>query len=137
MDEIDRKIIQILQEDASTPLTRIADIIGIPKPTAYLRFNKMKDEGIIKGFNIVLGKMMKGERKAAVLRIRDYLLSDMGPRTMKYVGEKLAKRSEVLIAARISSDTIFLVWEGDTFTPEKLDGVINIEYVKPEVFKGC
>ncbi|MFN7990667.1 MAG: AsnC family transcriptional regulator [Candidatus Micrarchaeia archaeon] len=136
MDEIDRKIIEILKEDASTPLSKIADMIGIPRPTVYLRFNKMKEEGIIKGFNIVLGRSSAGARKAAIVKIKDYLLSDMGPRALRNLGEKLSRRSEVLLAVKISRNAIFIVWEGDSFDPNHYEEVVGVENVHPEVFKG-
>jgi DNA-binding Lrp family transcriptional regulator len=135
MDEIDKKIINILKEDASTPLSKIAGMIGIPKPTVYLRFNKMKEDGVIRGFNIVLGKEFNGQRKAAILHIKDYLLSDMGPRAMKNVGERLSKRSEVIFAAKVSRNSIFIIWEGDSFDPRTYDEVIEIELLQPEIYK--
>jgi DNA-binding Lrp family transcriptional regulator len=135
MDEIDKKIVNILKEDASTPLSKIADMIGIPKPTVYLRFNKMKEEGVIRGFNVVLGREFNGQRKAAVLHIKDYLLSDMGPRAMKKVGERLSKRSEVMFAAKISRNSIFVIWEGDSFDPRTYEEVVEIELLQPEIYK--
>lgn len=135
MDEIDRKIISILKEDAATPLSKIADMIGIPKPTVYLRFNKMKDEGIIRGFNIVLGKEFNGQQKAAVLRIKDYLLSDMGPRAVRNVGDRLSKRSEVIFAAKIGRNAIFVIWEGDSFDPRTYEEVVEMELLQPEIYK--
>ncbi|HSB47046.1 MAG TPA: AsnC family transcriptional regulator [Candidatus Bilamarchaeum sp.] len=136
MDEIDRKIIELLKEDASTPLSKIADEIGVPRPTVYLRFNKMKEDGIIKGFNIVLSRESSGKRKAAVLRIKDYLLSDMGPRALRNVGERLSRRTEVVFAAKVSRNEILAIWEGDSFDPEQYDEVVEVLYVDPEIYKG-
>ncbi len=135
MDEIDRKIIEILKEDAGTPLSKIAEMIGIPKPTVYVRFNKMKEDGVIRGFNIVLGKSFGSKRKAAILHIKDYLLSDMGPRAMKNVGERLSKRTEVKFAAKISRNAIFVIWEGDSFDPSAYEEVVDIELVQPVIYK--
>jgi len=135
MDEIDQKIVEILKKDGGIPLSKVADMIGIPRPTAYLRFNKMVDEGIIKGFNLVMGKQYQGQQKAAVLTIKNYLLSDMGPRAVKKVGERLSKRSEVIFAVRISKNSIFVLWEGDSFTPREYDDVVAIEEIDPEVYK--
>ena len=135
MDDIDREIIRLLKEDGETPLTKIADIINVPRPTVYLRFNKMKEEGIIKGFNIVLG-IEQGKRSAAVLKIKDYMLSAMGPRAMRNAGEKLSKRSDVLLAIKISRNQIYVVWEGGAFEPSKMQEVMEVEMMAPEVFKG-
>ncbi|MBN1170518.1 Lrp/AsnC family transcriptional regulator [Candidatus Micrarchaeota archaeon] len=135
MDEIDRKIIDILKKDGSTPLSQIADLIGIPRPTVYLRFNKMKENGIIKGFNLVLGAQQQGDLKAAIITVKDYLLSEMGNRTMNAVGEKLAKRHEVIFAARTSNNTILVVWKGNSFHPSEYREVIGVKEIEAEVFK--
>lgn len=135
MDEIDQRIIDILKEDGSTPLSKIAEMIGIPKPTVYLRFNKMKEHGIIKGFNLVLGSESNGPVKAAFLTIRDYLLSDMGHRTMESLGEKLSSRSEVVFAAKISKNKILVLWSGGSFHPMEYKEVIGVEEIISEIFK--
>jgi DNA-binding Lrp family transcriptional regulator len=136
MDEIDKKIIQMLKVDASTPLSKIADTIGIPRPTVYLRFNKMKEDGTIKGFNIVLGKEPGGPRRAAILKVKDYLLSDMGPRAVRNLGEKLSRRSDVVFAAKISRNAIFVVWEGDSLDPRQYREVTDVEELPQEIYKG-
>lgn len=136
MDEIDKKIIEMLMKDAGIPLTKIADMIGIPRPTVYLRFNKMMEEGTIRGFNLVLGPPLKGNLRSGLLRIKNYLLSDMGPRVMKKLGEKLSRRSEVRFAARISHDSIYVIWQGDTFDPSEFEEVVSVEAITPEIFKG-
>ncbi len=136
MDQIDKKIIEILKADASTPLSKVADMIGIPRPTAYLRFNKLKEKGVIKGFNLVLGSEEgKASMKAALLTVKDYLLSDMSNRVVKSLGEKLSKRSEVVLAARISKNTILVLWSGDTFRPSDYKDVIAVEEIQGEIFK--
>ncbi len=136
MDQIDKKIIEILKADASTPLSKVADMIGIPRPTAYLRFNKLKEKGVIRGFNLVLGsEEERGPMKAALLTVKDYLLSDMSNRVVKSLGEKLSKRSEVVLAARISKNTILVVWAGETFRPADYRDVIAVEEIPQEIYK--
>lgn len=137
MDEIDKRIIEILLKDANTPLSRVADMMGIPRPTVYARFNKMRDEGTIKGFRLMLGHGVKGELKCAIIRVKNYLLSGMGPRALKKLGEKLSKRSEVRFAARIGEGSIFLIWEGNTLKPHEFDEVVAVENIKPEIYKGA
>ena len=136
MDEIDQQIIEILKKDGSTPLAKIADMIGIPRPTVYLRFNKMKERGVIKGFNLVLGKKSEGPLKAAFLTLKDYLLSDMSSRSMEAMGQKLAIRQEVLFAAKISKNKVLVLWEGETFHPMEYKEVVSVEELDTEIFKS-
>jgi DNA-binding Lrp family transcriptional regulator len=136
MDHIDKRIIEILKADASVPLSKVADMIGIPRPTAYLRFNKLKEKGIIKGFNLVLSdERSKGPLKTALLTVRDYLLSDMSERTVKALGDKLSRRSEVIMAARVSKNTILVIWSGDSFRPSEYRDVVAVEEIHGEVYK--
>ncbi|MEW6748341.1 MAG: AsnC family transcriptional regulator [Candidatus Micrarchaeota archaeon] len=136
MDEIDRQIIEILKKDASTPLSTVADMIGIPKPTAYLRFNKMKKEGVIKGFNLVLGKERTGELKTAFLSVKDYLLSGMGERAMEELGKRLSSREEVIFAAKVSRNKVLVIWEGNSFHPLEFKEVVGVEEVEGGIFKS-
>lgn len=136
MDQIDKKIIEILKADASVPLSKVADMIGIPRPTAYLRFNKLKEKGVIKGFNLVLGNDgERGQMRAALITVRDYLLSDMSDRTVKSLGEKLSRRSEVIAAIRVSKSTILVIWSGETFKPSEYKDVVAVEEISGEIFK--
>ncbi|MFH1394089.1 MAG: AsnC family transcriptional regulator [Candidatus Micrarchaeota archaeon] len=136
MDDLDRQILELLQRDASMPLTKIAEILQVPKPTVYLRFNKMKENGIIRGFSIVLGSNNGMTAHAAIIKVRDYLLSEMGTRTVNRIGEAFSLRSEVLFAARISRNEIMVVWKGDTFNPAEYREVIDITKLDSAVFKA-
>jgi DNA-binding Lrp family transcriptional regulator len=135
MDEIDKKILDILQKDANTPLSKIADMIGIPKPTAYLRFNKMKEDGTIKGFKLITSRKDNVLVKVAIAKVRNYLLSDMNSRIMENIKNKLMKRNEVLFAVKISANTVLISWEGDAFRPTDLDEIASYEDIENDVFK--
>lgn len=136
MDEIDRKIIELLMQDAGTPLSKIADSIGVPRPTVYLRFNKMLQDGTIKGFNLVLGANNNGKLKSAILKVRNHLVSDNGPGVMRKLGEKLSKRSDVRFASKISPDSVLVIWQGDGFDPKAYEEVAEVQALETEVYKG-
>jgi len=135
MDELDRRIIDILKKDAETPLSRVADMLGVPRPTVYLRFNKLKDGGVIKGFGLILGNETSGRKRAAYLLVKDYLLSDMSRRTIESLGQKLAKRHEVVFAARMARDKLIVIWEGEGFDPMEYPEVVKADEIDIEVFK--
>lgn len=52
IDEIDRKILEILREDARTPNEKIGKKIGLSEPAARRRVNNMVARGIISRFTI-------------------------------------------------------------------------------------
>lgn len=52
LDELDRRIIQILEEDSRTVYTKIANELQVPAPTINIRIKKFKNSNIIKKFTI-------------------------------------------------------------------------------------
>ena len=47
LDEIDRKILELLQENGRIPLKKIADEVFLSPPTVSARIDKLENEGII------------------------------------------------------------------------------------------
>jgi Lrp/AsnC family transcriptional regulator for asnA, asnC and gidA len=54
LDEIDMQILGILLMDSRTPLAHISKEAGISSPAIRERINKLKQEGIIKGFSTII-----------------------------------------------------------------------------------
>jgi DNA-binding Lrp family transcriptional regulator len=54
MDEIDKKILEMLKIDARTPLSHISQEIGLSSPSIKDRITKMTTDGIILGYRTVL-----------------------------------------------------------------------------------
>ena len=48
MDAIDRKILDILQVDATVPVATIADKVGLSAAPCWRRIKRMEDDGVIK-----------------------------------------------------------------------------------------
>ena len=55
MDTIDKKIIQILREDARKPVTVIATILGLSRLTVQKRIRSMEEQDVIRGYTIRTG----------------------------------------------------------------------------------
>lgn len=53
MDELDRYILQKLQEDGRTPFTRIAKEAGVSETTIRSRYRTLVDEGVVHTVSIV------------------------------------------------------------------------------------
>ena len=51
LDKIDRKIIQILQKNARTPLKEIAAQVFLSSPSVSARIEKLEQEGVITGYS--------------------------------------------------------------------------------------
>lgn len=48
MDSFDRKILAVLQEDASMPVAEIADAVGLSTTPCWRRIKNMEDAGVIR-----------------------------------------------------------------------------------------
>jgi Lrp/AsnC family transcriptional regulator for asnA, asnC and gidA len=51
LDDTDREILEILQEDARTPFSEIARRIDMSSATVHDRVNRMKEAGVITGYH--------------------------------------------------------------------------------------
>ena len=54
MDKIDRKILALLQKDATTPVAEIGRKVGLSTTPCWRRIQKMEEDGIIRGRVAVL-----------------------------------------------------------------------------------
>ena len=54
LDDIDKKILTILQKNSRTPLREISKEVGLAESTVYERIKKLKEHGIIKKFTVIL-----------------------------------------------------------------------------------
>lgn len=90
LDEIDRKIIEMLQDDSRKPFVDIAKELGVSDPTIHGRVKKLQEAGIIKKFTMVLEpeKMEKG--------IAAFVEINVKPNTIDEIVENLSKMDEVL-----------------------------------------
>lgn len=55
MDDVDRRIISLLQSDSRTPVSRLADVLGISRATAQARIDRLRSRGVIRRFTVDLG----------------------------------------------------------------------------------
>jgi Lrp/AsnC family transcriptional regulator for asnA, asnC and gidA len=54
LDEIDIRILELLVLDSRIPLSHISQEVGISSPAIRERINKLKENGVIKGFSVIL-----------------------------------------------------------------------------------
>jgi DNA-binding Lrp family transcriptional regulator len=70
MDEIDNKIIRILQKDARTPFKHIAKENGVSRDTINNRFNRMLKNNMLLGTTIILDPKKSGEGTFAFMGVK-------------------------------------------------------------------
>jgi DNA-binding Lrp family transcriptional regulator len=69
MDDIDRKLIAILRDDARTAVATLAKRLGVSRGTVQNRIDRMMREGAILGFTLRLPPDTDGHRVRAVMSI--------------------------------------------------------------------
>lgn len=89
MDEVDVNILAILQEDARTPFTKIAEKLSVSDATIHLRVRKLEDAGVIEKYTIVLNEEKMGRP------VTIYVLIRVDPGTVEEVCTKLSELEEV------------------------------------------
>ncbi|NHJ32715.1 MAG: Lrp/AsnC family transcriptional regulator [Asgard group archaeon] len=98
MDDIDRKIIRLLQEDSRKSFNKIADNLGIAVGTAYNRVKNMEDSGILKGYTIMLDSAKLGYNLTALILIQ------AEGRYLPEVEKDLAKIDEIISIYDVTGD---------------------------------
>jgi DNA-binding Lrp family transcriptional regulator len=114
MDDLDRRILQVLRRDARTPYTEIADHVGTSEGTVRNRVERMSEEGIIERFTVAT---RTGNVKAMVE------VSVAVDVATGVVSERVAEWDEVDFVWQVSGeeDVVLVVDAADT---EALNGLI-------------
>ena len=86
MDDVDRKILEVILRRADLNLKDIAESIGISKSTVHNRLKKMRDADYLKGFYPLINQEMQKDQVTAITLIR----AKYGPQYSENVGKELA-----------------------------------------------
>jgi DNA-binding Lrp family transcriptional regulator len=98
VDDTDRNIIRLLQEDSRKSFNKIAESLGIAVGTAYNRVKNLEDRGILKGYTIILDPIKLGYGLTALILIQ------ADGRYLPEVEKELAKLDEVISIYDITGD---------------------------------
>ena len=90
IDDIDRKIIEMLQEDSRVSFVEISKAVGLSDPTIHLRVRKLQEANIIEKFTTVLTPEKVDKGIAAFIEI------NVKPNTIEGVIRNLERLDAVL-----------------------------------------
>ena len=89
LDSKDIQLLEILEENAKTPVQEIAEKTGIPSSTVHHRIKKLESNKIIKGYTAILNSKVMGKGFSAYVMVNGspekYLDNDFFQH--KYVAE--------------------------------------------------
>ncbi len=70
MDELDRKIIKVLQENGRIKISELARMLKYPRTTIMQRIQRLESEGVIRGYRAVVDPGKLGYRYLAYIMLR-------------------------------------------------------------------
>ncbi|WP_412986172.1 Lrp/AsnC family transcriptional regulator [Pontimicrobium sp. IMCC45349] len=73
VDDINWKILQLLQENSRQTNTQIAKVVGVTSPAVAERIRKMEDAGIIKGYTATVSHYDTGYQLRALITVRAFM----------------------------------------------------------------
>ncbi len=106
LDETDRNILRILQEDAALPLDEIARRVGASKTPVWNRIRKMREAGVIRGQAMLLDPEALGFEACFFVLIRT---SEHEAGWQRAFLAALLKRPEVQEAHRLAGEIDYIL----------------------------
>ena len=106
MDNLDHKILNLLQQDASLPLAEIAERVGLSTSPCWRRIQALEKAGVIKGRRALLDREKLGLGVIAFVRVRTNQHSD---EWLNRFAQALAEIDEVVEFYRMSGDLDYLL----------------------------
>ena len=106
MDDIDRRILTVLQEDATLPVSELAKRVGLSTTTCWKRVQKLREDGVITK-QVVLCDPAKMDLKLTVfVEIRTNRHNDAWLRKFAKIVRELP---EIVDVYRMSGDVDYLL----------------------------
>jgi Lrp/AsnC family leucine-responsive transcriptional regulator len=69
LDNVDRHILSILQEDCTLQLAKIGERVGLSAPSVAERIKKLEDNGVIRGYTAILDARKLGKDITAFIGV--------------------------------------------------------------------
>jgi len=106
MDEKDRKIIELLQENSRISYTDIAKILGVTETTVRKRIAELEKRGVIKKYTIEVDPSKLGYKNVTILGM------DVEPKYLLEAAKKLAELEEAKWVATSTGDHMIMaeIW---------------------------
>ncbi|MGH9307530.1 MAG: Lrp/AsnC family transcriptional regulator [Acidimicrobiales bacterium] len=88
LDDIDRHLVRLLQEDGRRSVPDLAERVGIGRATAYQRLGRLRDRGVIQGFTARVDPAKLGLHLSALILIRaeQHAWRDLAPQLLSLPG---------------------------------------------------
>jgi Lrp/AsnC family leucine-responsive transcriptional regulator len=106
LDDLDRRILDVLLHDGRATATQIADDVGLSRPAVADRLEKLERQGVILGHTVVLDPKAVGKGITAFISARGsaHLQSKL-----RKAFDEVVRSEEVLEAHSVAGDDCYLI----------------------------
>ena len=134
IDEIDQKILKLLEEDARLPFLEIAKKLKLSESTVRKRVQALKEKGVIKRFTVEIDPAKVGLNTVAIVGI------DVDPPKLLEVAQKLCEFKEIRCVATSTGDHMIMteIWTKDgreltRLISEKIGPIEGVKKICPAI----
>jgi Lrp/AsnC family transcriptional regulator for asnA, asnC and gidA len=134
IDEIDQKILKLLEEDARLPFLEIAKKLRLSESTVRKRVQALKEKGVIKRFTVEIDPTRIGLNTVAIVGI------DVDPPKLLEVAQKLCEFKEIRCVATSTGDHMIMteIWTKDgreltRLISEKIGPIEGVKKICPAI----
>jgi Lrp/AsnC family transcriptional regulator, leucine-responsive regulatory protein len=106
VDQIDRKILRVLQANARASLQEVGQAVGLSTSPCWERIRKMEQAGVIEGYTVRLSPQALGLADTVLVQVT---LDSHSDNTLEKFGETLAAIPEVVEAYLVSGEYDYLL----------------------------
>ncbi len=131
-DEIDKKILQMLEQDSRRSFNEIAKKLKLSESTIRKRVVSLQEKGIIKKFTIQVDPTKLGAHSVSIVGI------DVEPTKLLEVAQKLCELSEIRSVATSTGDHMIMteIWTRDgreltKLLSEKIGAIEGVKKICP------
>lgn len=127
LDQVDRKLIALLEADAREPLAVLARKLGLSRSTVQERLSRLERDGVIDGYTVRLGADMRATQLQAIVRFT------MDPKFTPAVVAQLNTMVEIKSCYSVSGAfdlIVFISAESALRLNQILDAIGNLEGVE-------
>ncbi|TFG99166.1 Lrp/AsnC family transcriptional regulator [Candidatus Thorarchaeota archaeon] len=128
MDQLDRVLIRILQQDAKRPFTQIAEELKQPDTTIHFRAKRLKENNTVTRFCALVRPEALGYTTSAVLTIEigGHILPEISKDRTKTFAEELGKEEQYLWIALDNEPMIIhavILGENEDDLKQRVEGI--------------
>lgn len=98
MDDVDRRLLDVLREDARASVRELADRVGISRANAYARVARLREDGVLRRFTIDVDPRALGLGLPAYVHVR------IKQNTWKAFRDEVLEIEEAAHVALVSGD---------------------------------